>query len=302
MLEQPPGFQQQTNPPKQPTLWYASAMFTVLMLVLFFPIGVALMWAFRPEWTMRAKAIVTGVFGTILLVIISSPSSPPPQAKPSVPVAASAVPKPLTPSQIAAQKKAAQKRAHDAKVAAAKHAREQKLEAERQREEEAAAERAEAEAAREQAAKGMGLTYDAVMSGLTDSYNLTQGEPMNGRLNYSGPSTNPIGSVIQVVGDHDNVWEASMTVMEATADNAGDQDTADTTNVANAARMLLFIKNVAPDWDGATDWVTATMKRAQTHPGKHYSVTHGERRYMLMCEDLINTTTLQVTRADNVED
>jgi hypothetical protein len=105
-----------------------------------------------------------------------------------------------------------------------------------------------------------------------------------------------------VIGDHDNVWAASISVIEATADNDGNEEAADEANAANAARMLQFINNIAPNWNGATDWVTTTMRRATAHPSTTYTKIHDGRKYMLMYEDIINTTVLTVTRADDKED
>jgi len=277
MFQPPNGPQPYYTPPQRPQPWFASTIFTLLMLVFCFPFGLALMWTFRSEWTARAKWTVTGVFAVIFVIIAVSPSPPQP---PAAPIPSSPAPKPLPPTHVAV-KKDAQDSAHD-----------QKTDIGRQ----------DADATSAEAAKGIGLTYDQVMNHLSDSYDMEKGDPSGGRLNFSGPSADPAGSIMQVLGEHDNVWTASITVIEATAENAGGQEAANTANIGNATRMLVFVKNVAPDWDGALKWVTATIRRARFHPGKHYSIVHGERKYMIMYVDVINTTLIQVSRADDNKD
>ena len=50
--------------------WYQRTAFTVIMLILFFPVGLVLMWMYRKNWKTVVKAIITAVF-----VILALPSA-----------------------------------------------------------------------------------------------------------------------------------------------------------------------------------------------------------------------------------
>jgi hypothetical protein len=59
---------QSASPPNKEK-WYQRTAFTVIMLILFFPVGLVLMWVYRKNWKMAVKVIVSAIFA---LAVISS--------------------------------------------------------------------------------------------------------------------------------------------------------------------------------------------------------------------------------------
>lgn len=61
-----------TTAPQQPKKekWYQGTAFTVVMLILFFPVGLVLMWMYRKNWKTVVKAIIT-----VVCVILVLPSA-----------------------------------------------------------------------------------------------------------------------------------------------------------------------------------------------------------------------------------
>jgi hypothetical protein len=58
--------------PKRP--WFKATWFTIILLVLFFPVGLVLMWMFR-SWKLWIKASVTAIFGIAVVASAASGGS-----------------------------------------------------------------------------------------------------------------------------------------------------------------------------------------------------------------------------------
>lgn len=54
---------------QNPQKWYQRTAFTIIMLILFFPVGLVLMWVYRKNWKTIVKAIITAV--CVMLVLPS---------------------------------------------------------------------------------------------------------------------------------------------------------------------------------------------------------------------------------------
>ena len=65
-----PTPQNQPQLPQKKEKWYQGTAFTVIMLILFFPVGLMLMWMYRKNWKTAVKAIITAVF--VILVLPSA--------------------------------------------------------------------------------------------------------------------------------------------------------------------------------------------------------------------------------------
>ena len=65
-MEAPHGQPQQ---PQKKEKWYQHTAFTIIMLILFFPVGLVLMWLYRKNWKPAVKAIITAV--CVILVLPS---------------------------------------------------------------------------------------------------------------------------------------------------------------------------------------------------------------------------------------
>ena len=63
---------QQPQPQKKP--FFKKTWFVILMLIVFFPIGLVLMWMFKKEWKLPVKIIITAVCA-LLLIIWFTPSN-----------------------------------------------------------------------------------------------------------------------------------------------------------------------------------------------------------------------------------
>ena len=61
--------QKATNPDK---VWYKQTWGIILMLILFFPVGIYLMWKYGKHWNLYAKIAVCIVFGVFFIVGIAS--------------------------------------------------------------------------------------------------------------------------------------------------------------------------------------------------------------------------------------
>lgn len=62
--------QGQPQPPQKKEKWYQRTAFTIIMLILFFPVGLVLMWMYRKNWKTAVKTIITAVF--VILVLPSA--------------------------------------------------------------------------------------------------------------------------------------------------------------------------------------------------------------------------------------
>lgn len=67
----------------RPSKWYRQGWGIILFLILFFPIGLYLMWRYS-GWSLKVKGIVTGIF--LLFMIIGFNSNPTPNRSQSSPV------------------------------------------------------------------------------------------------------------------------------------------------------------------------------------------------------------------------
>jgi hypothetical protein len=56
--------------------WYRRTVTIVLSLILFFPVGLVLLWM-RPDWPVRRRGVITAVVAA-LVIIIGATNSPPP--------------------------------------------------------------------------------------------------------------------------------------------------------------------------------------------------------------------------------
>ena len=127
--------------------WYKQAWFTVLTLVLCFPIGLVLMWMYQTKWHVALKSTISALFALFVIGHASNdsskPTNPPTQTAPVVAVSP-------TPTQKRQAAKAAKEQATQAKIAT-KHQKEEdaKAAARAKRQEERDA-RKQAEAARQQ--------------------------------------------------------------------------------------------------------------------------------------------------------
>lgn len=55
--------------------WYQSTTFTVSMLILFWPVGLFLMWKYQKQWKKPVKIIISIIFVFVFINFLSSPSS-----------------------------------------------------------------------------------------------------------------------------------------------------------------------------------------------------------------------------------
>lgn len=59
--------QGQPQPPQKKEKWYQRTAFTIIMLVLFFPVGLVLMWVYRKNWKMAVKVIISVLCAIVIL-------------------------------------------------------------------------------------------------------------------------------------------------------------------------------------------------------------------------------------------
>lgn len=57
---------QQPQPQKKP--FFKKTWFVILMIIVFFPIGLALMWGFKKEWKVPIKIIITAVLALLIII------------------------------------------------------------------------------------------------------------------------------------------------------------------------------------------------------------------------------------------
>lgn len=66
--------------PNNKLKWYKQPWFTVLTLILFFPIGIILMWAYQKKWNAIVKSVITAL---VLIIFVSSQNSKSPDTTPN---------------------------------------------------------------------------------------------------------------------------------------------------------------------------------------------------------------------------
>jgi hypothetical protein len=90
-------------PPREPepsskSPWFRSTWFVVLSLVLFFPLGLYVMWTNRPGWGRRANWIVTDVTAALVILVVVLGATAPSNAPRAVATTVGASPTPSTPA------------------------------------------------------------------------------------------------------------------------------------------------------------------------------------------------------------
>ncbi|WP_157436188.1 hypothetical protein [Actinospica robiniae] len=74
-FHQPPRRRQAPATPS-PEPWYRQTVYIVILLIFFFPVGLALLWM-RPDWSVRRRGIVTAVIGVAVIIALASANPPP---------------------------------------------------------------------------------------------------------------------------------------------------------------------------------------------------------------------------------
>jgi hypothetical protein len=87
--------------------WYRRTVYIVLLLVFFFPVGLALLWL-RPDWSVQRRTIITVVVGVLAIIAFSTMGQSPstttvalsPTASPTPSASPSATPSPAAPAPV----------------------------------------------------------------------------------------------------------------------------------------------------------------------------------------------------------
>jgi hypothetical protein len=87
--------------------WYRRTVYIVLLLIFFFPVGLALLWL-RPDWSVQRRSIITAVVGVLVIIALPSVDQSPattttalsPTASPSPSASRSATPSPAAPAPV----------------------------------------------------------------------------------------------------------------------------------------------------------------------------------------------------------
>lgn len=140
------------------------------------------------------------------------------------------------------------------------------------------------------ASKGIGLSYDQVTHLLADKFNLQDGVAVNGRRSTSGQDGYR-GPLIEVIGDHNNVWETGIAIQSP-------KDVSKEIMIANAASMLLFMKNISPHWGSSINWLETALKRSEESPGSRIATSHNRIRYTVVYIGTKSATVLTAIPVD----
>lgn len=127
---------------------------------------------------------------------------------------------------------------------------------------------------------GLGLTRSEVLGFFNDiGFAFQEGKPIDGMDNWNGRAS---VTNVQVLGPIDDIREISLMAIFS-------QD--DKHNLTNLLQMAAFLNFVAPEWDGAMDWLGEAMK---TQGGE---TMEGDRRVRLTFVRELGLATLTVSAA-----
>jgi hypothetical protein len=122
-------------------------------------------------------------------------------------------------------------------------------------------------------ANGIGLTYDQITQNLSDDITMEKTADLHNQSHFMGQTDDKL-AMLEVIGDKNNVSEATLAI--------GLPDDSSEIVRRNSALLLRFMLNVAPDWDGASDWTIGAVKEATSSPGEAIYTDQGDKRIKMM--------------------
>lgn len=131
---------------------------------------------------------------------------------------------------------------------------------------------------------GIGLSYSQVTDYLTNVFDMQEASAVNGVSRMMGKSSNGI-AILEVIGDASHVSQASLIIGLPKDDRA--------TALVNSAMVLRFMRNVAPGFDEASDWLVRAMEKSLVTDNS-VEMTWNNRRITLKVMQSIGMMTISV--------
>lgn len=122
------------------------------------------------------------------------------------------------------------------------------------------------------------ISYSQVMEELSDIFKMEDASPVNGKNRYMGLSSNGIAN-LEIIGDKENISKTTLSI-GLPSDNID-------ALIENSALLQRFIKNIDPNWEGSTRWMTSTLtKLVETPSSNEETIENGRKYSMTLYESL----------------
>jgi hypothetical protein len=106
---------------------------------------------------------------------------------------------------------------------------------------------------------GTGVSFDQINAYLESYITLKKSSAVDGQDRYMGSTADSL-AVLEVIGPKNDVVQASLIV--------GLPNDAPQILARNMGMLIRFIKNVAPEWKGGSEWATAAIGKVTANPDK----------------------------------
>lgn len=111
--------------------------------------------------------------------------------------------------------------------------------------------------------KGLGISYDQIVNNISKYFVLYK-DSVDGQDRYMGQSTNKL-MILEIIGKKQNVNQVSLVLPISDSDPQALME--------NTAVVLIFLKNILPEYPKAYEWVlTTTSKREKVYGNKVITV------------------------------
>jgi hypothetical protein len=141
--------------------------------------------------------------------------------------------------------------------------------------------------------KKIGVSYDQMMSYLSNSFTMEESTPVDGEDRYMGTSSSGL-AVLEIIGEKDNITQTSLMIGIPNDDSS--------LVVENSAIMVRFLKNAVPEWDGITDWFTASVGEFTDSSREETEKLYGNKVIRLTLIKQIGMMTATVEHNDNYKE
>lgn len=111
--------------------------------------------------------------------------------------------------------------------------------------------------------KGLGISYDQIVNNIS-KYFVMNKDSVDGQDRYMGQSTNKL-MILEIIGKKQNLNQVSLVLPISDSDPQALME--------NTAVVLIFLKNILPNYPKAYEWVlTTTSKREKVYGNKVITV------------------------------
>ena len=115
----------------------------------------------------------------------------------------------------------------------------------------------------------LGVSYDQMMNYLSNFFTMEKSTSVRGEDRYMSQTSSGLAT-LEIIGDKNNISQTSL-MMGIPSDSPS-------AIIENSAILVRFLKNVVPEWEGSSDWATASMEKIAGSASDEEEKIYGDKK------------------------